>query len=606
MEVAYLYTKVRSEFGKHCQFKDEPATIINSVQSTDSFNDHYVTKNPSVVELDTTPDMSEHEANTERLVMKTTSIRHLEGGWPKDVDYTEQADTQRFRKKAEKDDEFKASVKNLCPITQQCMRQNNTVDIYQDYFEDETGDYSSEPPSAKGLGVLRDPSNTPSPRTVTSINWQPEGSSKFAVAYSDLKFQNPKFMGSSGSSLPCQSYIWDMNNPNTPEMELVPPSPLVCLRYNPKSTDTLVGGCYNGLITFFDTRKPGGVTGIFSPESTSIIEKSHHDPVYDVFWVSSKTGNQCVSVSTDGQMHWWDARHLDAGPTDSLLLTAGGDTLNTKMGGSCMEYNTEAGPTKYLVGSEQGTVLSINLRNRKQNNGIVVYDMGPGKHHGPINSIQRNPSNSKFFMTVGDWTARIWGEDLKTPIMSTKYHNAYLTGGCWSPTRAGVFFVTRNDGVLDVWDYFYRQNEITYSHKVCDAELSSIAIQPSTTGGGNIGGRYVAVGDVNGTVSLLELCPSLGESQPSEKQAISAMFDRELKQEKNLEIRERDLRKAKQQQQEASSRAKPDESADKDDEMELLLREVDADFLQMIKEAEDEESKGEVGAEGLGILSEGR
>lgn len=602
-----MYTKVRSEFGKHCQFKDEPATIIHQVQPDEkmNFDDIYVTKNPSIVELDTTPDMSEHEANTERLVMKTTSIRHLEGGWPKDVDCSEPSDTQRFRKKAEKDDEYKASVKSLCPITKQCMKQNNTVDIYQEYFEDETGDYSSEPPSAKGLGVLRDPSKIK--RTATSINWQPEGSSKFAVAYSDLKFQNPEYMGSSGTSLPSQSYIWDMNNPNTPEMELKPPSPLVCLRYNPKSTDTLVGGCYNGLVTFFDTRKPGGITGIYTPESTSIIEKSHHDPVYNVFWVSSKTGNQCVSVSTDGQMLWWDARHLDAGPTDTLKLSTGGDKPIV-LGGSCMEYNTEAGPTKYLVGSEQGTVLSINLRNRKQNNGIVVYDTGPGKHHGPINSIQRNPTNSKFFMTIGDWTARIWGEDLKTPIMSTKYHNAYLTSGCWSPTRAGVFFVTRNDGVLDVWDYFYRQNEIAYSHKVCDAELSSIAIQPCSTGGGNVGGRYVAVGDVNGTVSLLELCPSLAESQPSEKQAISAMFDREMKQEKNLEIRERDLKKAMQQEKEAQARANVDESVDKkDDEMEKLLREVDADFLQMIKLAEDEESKqSEVGAEGLGILSDGK
>lgn len=46
--------------------------------------------------------------------------------------------------------------------------------------------------------------------------------------------------------------------------------------------------------------------------------------------------------------------------------------------------------------------------------------MGPGKHHGPIYSIQRNPTQNKYFMTVGDWTARIWAEDLKTPIMTTK------------------------------------------------------------------------------------------------------------------------------------------------------------------------------------------
>lgn len=29
-----------------------------------------------------------------------------------------------------------------------------------------------------------------------------------------------------------------------------------------------------------------------------------------------------------------------------------------------------------------------------------------------------------------------------------------------------MFFVTRMDGVVDIWDYFYRQNEVAYSHKV--------------------------------------------------------------------------------------------------------------------------------------------
>jgi dynein intermediate chain 2, axonemal len=52
------------------------------------------------------------------------------------------------------------------------------------------------------------------------------------------------------------------------------------------------------------------------------------------------------------------------------------------------------------------------------------------------------------YVQVGDWTARIWAEDIKTPIMTTKYHGAYLTAGCFSPTRAGVFFVTRMDGVV--------------------------------------------------------------------------------------------------------------------------------------------------------------
>lgn len=52
------------------------------------------------------------------------------------------------------------------------------------------------------------------------------------------------------------------------------------------------------------------------------------------------------------------------------------------------------------------------------------------------------------------------------PVALSQYHSAYLTSGCFSPTRAGVFFVTRMDGVVDIWDYFYRQNEVAYSHKV--------------------------------------------------------------------------------------------------------------------------------------------
>jgi len=55
----------------------------------------------------------------------------MEGGWPKDVDFTEQSDVSRFRKKAEKDEDYKGSVKALGPIVARCMKQVNTIDIYE-------------------------------------------------------------------------------------------------------------------------------------------------------------------------------------------------------------------------------------------------------------------------------------------------------------------------------------------------------------------------------------------------------------------------------------------------------------------------------------------
>ena len=120
------------------------------------------------------------------------------------------------------------------------------------------------------------------------------------------------------------------------------------------------GGSYNGLITFYDLRRSGGGTSKeILPFSTSVIEKSHHDPVYEVFWINSKTGNQCVSVSTDGQMLWWDTRRLSE-PTDSLQLCTDVKAAGQILGGSSLEYNSEAGPSKYLVGTEQGVVLMVS------------------------------------------------------------------------------------------------------------------------------------------------------------------------------------------------------------------------------------------------------
>lgn len=82
-----------------------------------------------------------------------------------------------------------------------------------------------------------------------------------------------------------------------------------------------------------------------------------------------------------------------------------------------------------------------------------------------------------------------------------------LTYTCWGifPYKKSIFFYIQ-DGWLDIWDYFYRQNEVAYTHKVSDAALTSIKISYSG-GGGNAsqitGGKLVAIGDQDGTVTLL-------------------------------------------------------------------------------------------------------
>ena len=87
------------------------------------------------------------------------------------------------------------------------------------------------------------------------------------------------------------------------------------------------------------------------------------------------------------------------------------------------------------------------------------------------------------------------------------------------------------DGFLDVWDFFYRQNEVAYSQKISDSPLSAISVQ----------GQMAAIGDADGTVSMMSLCRALYDQtlQPKEKEIMATIFDREFKREKNLEIAKR-------------------------------------------------------------------
>ncbi len=117
-----------------------------------------------------------------------------------------------------------------------------------------------------------------------------------------------------------------------------------------------------------------------------------------------------------------------------------------------------------MVGTEVGTVMACNRKAKTPGEKIVA--LYPG-HHGPIYALQRNPFFPKNFLSVGDWTARVWSEDIReSSIMWTKYHNAYLTDGCWSPIRPAVFYTTKMDGSLDIWDLIFKQNDPTLSIQV--------------------------------------------------------------------------------------------------------------------------------------------
>ncbi|KAL4648624.1 dynein intermediate chain 2, axonemal-like [Arapaima gigas] len=571
MEIVYEYVKKRSEFGRPCNFSDRASDLHLDIQPDAELAACFFSLDSRDVGMQCAADMSENEVNTVRIESESRGINHTEGGWPNNVNPQEIEHTMRFRKKVEKDENYIKAILKLGIQMEHSIKQNNAIDIYQEYFgegeeeEEEMAD-AKEQPAAKTINVFRDPNEVK--RTASSLSWHPDGNHKLAVAYSSLEFQR------ASKSMNFDSYIWDIENRNWPDLTLKPVSPLVSLEYNPKDSHILLGGSYNGQIAYWDTRKGG------QPVEMSAIEHSHRDPAYKVIWLQSKTGTDAFSTSTDGQVLWWDIRNMNE-PTERLVLDPSKkENLDNALTAVCLEFETTM-PTKFMVGTEQGLVISCNRKAKTPAEKIVcTYS----SHQGPIYALQRNPFFPKYFLTVADWTARIWSEDIKeSSIMSTTFDMTYLMDGCWSPVRPAVFFTAKKDGTVDVWDFLFKQNDPTLTVKVCDEALCSLRVQSN--------GRLLACGSHVGTATLLEISPGLYTLQRNEKALANEMFERETRREKILEGRLREMRLKERSRSEPGKEEEAQDLEGEESPEELIAR-AEKDFFQIV-EAEMKKWKNE-------------
>merc|ERR1740127_200165 len=152
-----------------------------------------------------------------------------------------------------------------------------------------------------------------------------------------------------------------------------------------------------------------GGAGGGRPVQKTNFQNSHYDPVYDLIWLQSKTQSECVTVSTDAQVLWWDVRNLSE-PTERCELTNGDKENPKSMGGTSIEWTQEAGPTKYLVGTEQGVVLALNKKPKKAVETGTWFGLdtkgGQGPHHGPVYRVHRSLGKFRIIaVTISPRTA---------------------------------------------------------------------------------------------------------------------------------------------------------------------------------------------------------
>ena len=126
------------------------------------------------------------QLNTVRVAVVGRGVLHTEGGWPRDVNCRDPEQTARYRKKAERDEEFiavrpaavllredneKAKVtadllnlqvtRGLVTETEKWVKQNNSLNIFEEYFLEADPATDTAAATATTEAVFKDPQWTP-------------------------------------------------------------------------------------------------------------------------------------------------------------------------------------------------------------------------------------------------------------------------------------------------------------------------------------------------------------------------------------------------------------------------------------------------------------
>lgn len=116
MDVTYAYQKKRSDFGRQCLFSERGPDLIDNFPSNKKLAKEFIFRDPVDRSTQCAPIQAEHYLNTMRAEFTNSSMNHIEGGWPKDINTADEEQTKRYRRKIEKDEGFNHTMMQLFKV----------------------------------------------------------------------------------------------------------------------------------------------------------------------------------------------------------------------------------------------------------------------------------------------------------------------------------------------------------------------------------------------------------------------------------------------------------------------------------------------------------
>ncbi|KAH8387217.1 hypothetical protein KR093_005637, partial [Drosophila rubida] len=520
-----VLTRERRRFGRQCMFEDRNELMV-SVHPSSRLRLKYILGNPQTRSMQLSSVMAFSEVETENATYDEHGMFHYEGGWPKEVNMNDEEQTQRHRKKIERDDAWGEEVKTLIRSTMNIARQNNAINIYNHFFDDipyEVGRTICMPFKSRTINIIHDMWRPQ--RHMSIINWMPNNNKQIMTQYSNLynlSEERPRMVTEDPTNGSTNAfYVWDVKNPIKPLFFYDSLEVITCAKICPKEENNLAAGTFSGKVCIWDTLESGMTTSICP------MEAAHRELTSSLTWVYSKLNTEFYSASLDGSIKFWDTRDLKM-PANEIFLEPRPNMRQNRQdahGCTVLEFEYTI-PVRFIAGSDMGCVF---VGNRK---GLNPVEMLVGNYSicaGPIRTIHRNPFFVKNFIIVGDWRARIWCEEVKNRP-STMYvtKTTQLMCGAWSTGRASLFVTGDIEGVVDFWDFLLNQRYPIYSINF-RSTVTAVVFQP--------GGQHLAISLANGDTHIMNLDEAMKRTTSKEKALMAAMFEREITRSKLLEAR---------------------------------------------------------------------
>jgi WD40 repeat protein len=147
------------------------------------------------------------------------------------------------------------------------------------------------------------------------------------------------------------------------------------------------------------------------------------------------------------------------------------------------------------------------------------------RNYRPIVALERSPYYEDLILTVHDFHFCIWKislDDFNGPIFrSANTFGSHNTCGAFSPTRPGVIFITKTDGI-DVWDFIDQSNKPSLTLNFATSAITYFKFQFFKQ---DLRKQYMAYGDeADGTLFLYEVPLNLKNPQEKELDTIEEFW----------------------------------------------------------------------------------